>query len=36
MAGFVVGAKCLIVLTSRSASAEGKYLSIAIAALAQN
>lgn len=36
MAGFVVGAECLIVLTSRSASAEEKYLSIAIAALAQS
>jgi len=35
MAGFIVGAKCLIVLTSRSASAEEKYLSIAMAALAQ-
>ncbi|MBC2576129.1 bifunctional enoyl-CoA hydratase/phosphate acetyltransferase [Peptostreptococcus canis] len=34
MAGFIVGAKCLIVLTSRSASAEEKYLSIAMAALA--
>ncbi len=33
MAGFVVGAKCLILLISRSASAEEKYLSIAIAAL---
>ncbi|WP_101773362.1 bifunctional enoyl-CoA hydratase/phosphate acetyltransferase [Peptostreptococcus faecalis] len=36
MAGFIVGAKCLIVLTSRSASAEEKYLSIAMAALAQH
>lgn len=34
MAGFVVGAKCPIVLISRSSSAEEKYLSIAIAALA--
>ena len=33
MAGFIVGAKCLILLTSRSASAEEKYLSIAMAAL---
>lgn len=33
MAGFVVGAKCLILLISRSATAEEKYLSIAIAAL---
>ncbi len=36
MAGFIVGAKCLIVLTSRSASAEEKYLSIAMAALAHH
>ena len=36
MAGFIVGAKCLIVLTSRSASAEEKYYSIAMAALAQH
>lgn len=36
MAGFIVGAKCLIVLTSRSASAEEKYLSIAMAALVQH
>lgn len=35
MAGFIVGAKCPIVLTSRSASAEEKYLSIAMAALVQ-
>lgn len=33
MAGFVVGAKCLILLISRSATAEEKYLSIAMAAL---
>ena len=33
MAGFVVGAKCLILLISRSATAEEKYLSIALAAL---
>ncbi|WAW14465.1 bifunctional enoyl-CoA hydratase/phosphate acetyltransferase [Peptostreptococcus equinus] len=36
MAGFIVGAKCPIVLTSRSASAEEKYLSIAMAALVQH
>lgn len=34
MSGFVVGAKCLIILTSRSATAEEKYLSMAMAALA--
>lgn len=34
MAGFIVGAKCPIVLISRSSSAEEKYLSIAMAALA--
>lgn len=33
-AGFVVGARCAIILTSRSATAEEKYLSIAMAALA--
>lgn len=36
MAGFIVGAKCLIILTSRSATAEEKYLSIAMAALAND
>lgn len=35
-AGFVVGAKCAIILTSRSATAEEKYLSIAMAALAHS
>ena len=34
MAGFIVGAKCPIVLISRSSSAEEKYLSMAMAALA--
>lgn len=34
MAGFVVGAKCPIVLTSRGSSAEEKYLSIVTAAAA--
>ncbi|MBP2653615.1 MAG: phosphate butyryltransferase [Firmicutes bacterium] len=34
MAGFVVGAKCPIVLTSRGSSAEEKYLSIVISAAA--
>jgi len=34
MAGFVVGAKCPIVLTSRASSAEEKYLSIVISAAA--
>lgn len=33
MAGFIVGAKCPIVLTSRSSSAEEKFLSIALSAL---
>lgn len=33
LAGFIVGAKCLILLMSRSATAEEKYLSIAMAAL---
>jgi phosphate butyryltransferase len=32
MAGFVVGAKCPIVLTSRGSSAEEKFLSIAVSA----
>ena len=36
MAGFVVGAKCPIVLSSRGASAEEKYLSIVTAAAASN
>lgn len=34
MAGFIVGAECPIVLTSRGSSAEEKYLSIVAAALA--
>ena len=34
MAGFVVGAKCPVVLTSRGASAEEKYLAIAMSAAA--
>ncbi|MFP3154704.1 phosphate butyryltransferase [Lachnospiraceae bacterium ZAX-1] len=34
MAGFIVGAKCPIVLTSRGSSAEEKYLSIVISAAA--
>lgn len=34
LAGFVVGAKCPIVLTSRGSSAEEKYLSIVISAVA--
>lgn len=34
MAGFIVGAKCPIVMTSRGSSAEEKYLSIVISALA--
>lgn len=34
MAGFVVGAKCPIVLTSRGSSAEEKYLSIVVSAAA--
>ncbi len=36
MAGLVVGAKIPIVLTSRGASAEEKYLSLALAACVQN
>ena len=32
MAGFIVGAKCPVVMTSRGSSAEEKYLSIVIAA----
>lgn len=34
LAGMVVGAKCLIVMTSRGSSAEEKYLSIVLAAAA--
>lgn len=34
MAGFIVGARCPIVMTSRGSSAEEKYLSIVISALA--
>ena len=34
MAGFIVGAKCPIVLTSRGSSTEEKYLSIVISAAA--
>lgn len=34
MAGFIVGAKCPIVLTSRASSAEEKYLSIVVSAAA--
>lgn len=34
MAGFIVGAQCPIVMTSRGASSEEKYLSIVISALA--
>lgn len=34
MAGFIVGAKCPIVLTSRGSSAEEKYLSIVVSAAA--
>ena len=34
MAGFIVGAKCPVVMTSRGASADEKYLSIVIAASA--
>jgi len=34
MAGFIVGAKCPVVLTSRGSSAEEKYLSIVISAAA--
>jgi len=36
MAGFIVGAKCPIVLTSRGSSAEEKYLSIVVSAAAVN
>ena len=36
MAGFVVGAKCPIVLTSRGSTAEEKYLSIVVSAVAAN
>jgi len=36
MAGFIVGAKCPIVLTSRGSSAEEKYLSIVLSAAAAN
>ena len=34
MAGFIVGAKCPIVLTSRGSSAEEKYLAIVVSAAA--
>ena len=34
MAGFIVGAKCPVVMTSRGSSAEEKYMSIVISALA--
>ena len=34
MAGFIVGARCPIVMTSRGSSAEEKYLSIVISAAA--
>ena len=34
MAGFIVGAKCPIVMTSRGSSAQEKYLSIVISAAA--
>jgi phosphate butyryltransferase len=34
MAGFIVGAKCPIVMTSRGSSPEEKYLSILIATAA--
>ncbi len=36
MAGFIVGATCPIVLTSRASSAEEKYLSIVVSAAATN
>lgn len=36
LAGFIVGAKCPIVLTSRGSSAEEKYLSIVVSAAAVN
>lgn len=36
MAGFVVGAKCPVVLTSRGSSAEEKFLSIVVSAAAAN
>lgn len=36
LAGFVVGAKCPIVLTSRGSSAEEKFLSIVVSAAAAN
>lgn len=36
MAGFVVGAKCPVVLTSRGSSAEEKFLSIVVSAAASN
>ncbi len=36
MAGFIVGAKCPIVMTSRGSSAEEKYLSIVVSAAATN
>lgn len=36
LAGFIVGAKCPVVMTSRGSSAEEKYLSIVISAAAAN
>lgn len=36
MAGFIVGARCPIVMTSRGSSSEEKYLSIVLAAAAAN
>lgn len=36
MAGFVVGAKCPVVLTSRGSSAEEKFLSVVVSAAASN
>lgn len=36
LAGFIVGAKCPIVLTSRGSSADEKYLSIVVSAAAAN
>jgi phosphate butyryltransferase len=34
MAGFIVGAKCPIVMVSRGSTAEEKYLSIVVSAAA--
>jgi phosphate butyryltransferase len=34
MAGFIVGAKCPVIMTSRGSSSEEKYLSIVLAAAA--